>query len=490
MNLLITPIFATLGLDVNIETVVYRFVLFPSLDVMMQDLKKRKRLEKFGQGPAFLAHRASCEKKMQEKENAIEKQMTAAKAKLQEALQKAEDKSQMVADTILDSYVANVKVACEVVNAWMVAVDLGSNCVPKFLSEDIPPPGPDEVPELDWSQLPVPELLMESEKNLHLQLNSPHTSVKFVKDAKMLHTKQHFVWVRKCVMECSSVYVVEAMREAAKDHASCVEQVVRSLTKVASDLKSYMSQLARIEDREAAKKKKEAEKEEVAKATALAKQQANKVKKAAKGSNVPDIFLVAASDWAPIQERASLDVAMDDAAMDAPWILVGSPTVTTWKSSQLMALKLSEFAAGYKKAPSFKKDGRAQAAVMPKGGKEECQVMFKKMMEDRHLVDISSVSGGDNFMGNIWQWGLDSTLAGAWLSPNCAAQIKVVAMGSITIIAFELKELLSVIGAECTCDQITNFVLSLNKGSEHWSSVRGLGEGRLCCVHSPGLGCG
>ena len=50
------------------------------------------------------------------------------------------------------------------------------------------------------------------------------------------------------------------------------------------------------------------------------------MKKADKGHNVPDVFLVDASEWTTVTERATRDApmdaeAMDAQAMDAPWIL-------------------------------------------------------------------------------------------------------------------------------------------------------------------------
>ena len=89
-----------------------------------------------------------------------------------------------------------------------------------------------------------------------------------------------------------------------------------------------------------------------------------------------------------------------------------------------------------------------------------------KPVDEKALVDISSVKGGDSFMSNIWHWGMESKLAGAWLSPNCAAQIRIVAMGSVTMIAFELKQLIDILGEKCTCDDLTKFVLGLSR--EGW----------------------
>ena len=443
-------------------------VLFVFPFTSAQDPKKKKRLEKLSKGPAFMAHRATCHKKMLEKAQSLQKQMQAVNEKLDESRKKATGEDQPKDDSILLSYLCNVDVALGVVTAWQAPVNLDACPAPAFQSEQ------DPLLPSDWGKFDLPAPLEDAQKAMREIVRSPKTSVNLVQDVSQLKTLQYFEWTRKALMECSCIHMVEAIVKAEKDDVSCVEQLIRSLGRVASDLKSYLAQLARQSEQAAAKKKKAAEKEEIAKATALAKAQASKIKKGKTGgSNIPDIFLVPASEWAPMKERASHDEAMDEEAWDSPWVLHGSAVVATWKGSQLMALKLSEFAAGYKKADSFKKEGRAQAAVMPKSGKEECHVMFQKLMDEKILLDISKVAGGENFMSNIWRWGMDSKLTGAWLSPNVAAQIKVVAMGAVTVIAFELKDLMPVVGADATCDALTKFVLSLTRDSPHWSSVRG-----------------
>ena len=51
--------------------------------------------------------------------------------------------------------------------------------------------------------------------------------------------------------------MVEAIVAASKDDASCVEQLIRSLSKVASDMKSYLAQKARQAEKDEAKKRKQ-----------------------------------------------------------------------------------------------------------------------------------------------------------------------------------------------------------------------------------------
>ena len=104
----------------------YRWVLLHNVEApfwILQDPKKKKRLEKLAKGPAFLAHRVACEKKMQEKEAALEKLMKATKDKLMDVRQKAE-KLKNEGDNVLLSYFSNVMVALDVVSAWEAEVDL------------------------------------------------------------------------------------------------------------------------------------------------------------------------------------------------------------------------------------------------------------------------------------------------------------------------------------------------------------------------------
>ena len=75
-------------------------------------------------------------------------------------------------------------------------------------------------------------------------VQSPKAGVQLLRDAKLLHMMQYIGWARKTLLGCSCVRMVEAIVAAAKDDASCVEQLIRSLSKVASDKKSYLAQVA------------------------------------------------------------------------------------------------------------------------------------------------------------------------------------------------------------------------------------------------------
>ena len=97
--------------------------------------------------------------------------------------------------------------------------------------------------------------LEAAEAKMHACVQSLKAGVQLVRDAKLLHMMQYIRWVRKTLLGCSCIRVVEAIVAAAKDDASCVEQLIRSLSKVASDMTSYLAQVARQAERKSARKK-------------------------------------------------------------------------------------------------------------------------------------------------------------------------------------------------------------------------------------------
>ena len=73
----------------------------------------------------------------------------------------------------------------------------------------------------------------------------------------------------------------------------------------------------------------------------------------------------------PVSVRKG-DEAFDlNAHLDEPWTLKGITSVSTWRNSACIAVKLSVLAGTCKKSQSFKSEGRAQTVMLAKQGKEE-----------------------------------------------------------------------------------------------------------------------
>ncbi|CAE7366353.1 unnamed protein product [Symbiodinium sp. KB8] len=158
--------------------------------------------------------------------------------------------------------------------------------------------------------------------------------------------------------------------------------------------------------------------------------------------------------------------------IDEPWVLRSSSAVATWKNLDVVAVRLSEFASLYKKGAGFKAEQRAQAIIAAKQGKEETSSMFAKFIPSDKMLDIEAVPGGTDFMANVWHFGYAPKLAGCWLAPNAAAMCRVLVMGQVSIIAFELSNVVDVLG-EVSCDSMSEALLSLDQSSPNWSRLKG-----------------
>ena len=435
-----------------------------------QDPKKAKRLQKLSSGPAFVAHRNTCVGRMAEKVGALQRAFVALKKKLEDAQKDVQDKiTSAEKDSVLDTYASTLAGAIMVLTDW--SMDIADSDMAGISVPDWQHGVQDGV--ATWCSLPLPRCVEEVQGAMRGHLRDPKMSVQLVLDVVKLRSKGYFSWMKRCLGECPSIFMVEAIMAEFKDDSSLVEQFFRNASKQASDSKSYLNQLKRRADQEQARQKKEADKKALADATALAKKEADKVKKGSKSKAVPDIFQVAAEKWAEITVRENIESPLTADDLDMPWVIHTSSAVATWKAISKVALKLSEFAASYKKAPTFKNEGRAQAPMQAKAGKEETEAMLSKIMAGSPLLDISAIPNGADFMSNVWHFGADSKMTGSFLAPNCAALCKILAMGEQTVIMFELRDLLKALGDTATCDSLTEFVLSLNVSSPQWASVRG-----------------
>ena len=72
-----------------------------------------------------------------------------------------------------------------------------------------------------------------------------------------------------------------------------------------------------------------------------------------------------------------------DANLDLPWILPASDHCKTWRNDGDVTVKLSEFGGAYKKAPSYKVDGRVTAPVAPKGGRDQAETLMNAIFPSK-----------------------------------------------------------------------------------------------------------
>ena len=97
-------------------------------------------------------------------------------------------------------------------------------------------------------------------------------------------------------------------------------------------------------------------------------------------------------------------------------------------------------------------------------------------MFDDCRLNLSKMPGGESFNQSIFYFGFDPKMSGAYLCPNAAAMIRVLALGSMDVVAFDISELLAdpenlkVLGHEgkpedVTLDDVSKFVLEMQASS-------------------------
>ena len=420
-----------------------------------QDKKAQKRRERLGSGPAFEAHRVGCATKLQDKLKQLQDSATRALKKIKEASKGLQAHE---ADAVTRSYTLSANGAETVGTLWLTDELLPDDCIPDG----------DEM----WKSRAAPVGITSLKSKLHESMAEykQQAGLNLVKDSTKLVPFLHFKWHALIVTKCPSLDITDDIMAAHKDQAGEADVFIRGLNKIATDITNYLAQLKRKADNDLAKRKKEEEKQAIAEANKIAKNAASKVKKGGKAVN--PIFQVPAEKWRSVYERKVADELTAD-MMALPWIVKGSDQVSVWKSQNNMAMKLNEFAGQYKRAQSFKDDGRSQAPIVPRQGREETQALYQQLMKNEFELDISGVQGGFDFMKSCWFFGYDAKLEGAWLAPNCAAMAKVLVLGEIHAIAFDLTDLVKVCGENCNCDDLVKFVLSLTPESPHWASVTG-----------------
>ena len=258
-------------------------------------------------------------------------------AKIKDGELKIQDQPEK--DDVLSSYETVLKACSGMVAAW-------------------------KVPASEHSR----EAVQEVDDKLAAGLTIACSDVKVTKEGSTVHSKSFFKFHAQELMQATDAKLVEDnCNRLLKTEAAVVDLLAKSLSKIAGDVISYAKQKDKSRQRELAKKKKE---EDLEACQARAKEAAAKVKMFNKHS--PSIFALEAKEWRPFPENDGKDFKVDD-HLDKPWVLRGSDVSKAWRNNADVTVKLSEFGGSYKKAPSFKSDGRVMAPVAPQGWPRRCR---------------------------------------------------------------------------------------------------------------------
>ena len=409
-------------------------------------------MEKLAAGPAFTAHRATSSGKVKDKITSIKNAVETANVRMETALAefKAEVGQANFEDDDVKSYLKSAEDAKRVVSARLVEANLPENC------------------DLELKQMPEPLRAVQADLEVALDGAAP-----LVKDKWKLQCLAAFHFAQRGLLTCESIHTIEAVNSGLKEDYAVVDQFTRGLNKVAADIGSYAKQKKRKATQAVRNKKKEQEKRVLEDQKAVAKKHAEEIKLGAKTTH--PIFSTPAEKMKSILIRAEGADFDYDQHIDHPWLLKKSGSVTTWRNSASVAMKLAEFAGGYKRTPTFKQDGRSQGIMAPKQGKEETQALIDAIFNPKTL-DLSAVPTAAESMSAIWYWGYDPKLCGAALPPNGAAMLRILVMGEVFIMAFEVAKVMTVMkeaSLPVTTDTLRSFLLGLQPDSKHWGELGG-----------------
>ena len=409
--------------------------------------KLRVKYEKLSSsGPQFTAFKTTCSTKMLEKLNTVASMADKAKAKLQEAKDSVVEAKLTTSHPVLVSYEACLAACESVLVCW---------------SPEVADPAGKEA-AAQASQLA---------DALKQALEKAGTDVKLVNGDATLHTKGWFMFQAEALKLISSAKdVTDLQTDVTKTHFPTVELFIKALLKIGNDVCNYIKQKEKSKERAESKKKRQEEQVQASKVKEAARSAAQKAKMFEKQTH--NIFGIKHSCWNEfiVNTGKDFDIAQH---LDLPWVLRATETVKTWRNHSESSIKLAEFGGAYRKAPSIKVDGRAMAPVMPKHGKEPAEALIRTVfpVTKKELLDMDSLPDAAHFQQNIWYWGFEPKMAGGFLSPNAAAMIRAVAMGSITVVAFNLKAVLKHMKkpGEATLVDVQSFILNMDDSyiSEH-----------------------
>ncbi|CAE7036850.1 unnamed protein product [Symbiodinium sp. CCMP2592] len=392
--------------------------------------RKRMRFEKMT-GAALSAFKNTKLELVREKAEALEASLVEARTKLQEASEKLEQET--AKDAVMTSYEKTIASCQGLVDEWKKFVAIGDDAEKNR------------------------EAVAAADQALKEQL-ATMGDVALVKADAVLHSKTFFKLEAQAMLQLLNAQAVDdTFTRIMKQDAAVVELFSKALKKVGTDVVNYIKQ----------KEKKDEENKELQKVREHAKAAAAKVK-LLKGS-AHKVFGIDQTAWNAFVENDGKD--FDVAAhLDKPSVLRACEQAKTWRNQGDVTVKLSEFGGVYKKANSFKAEGRAIAAVIAKCGKEAAEALMHKVFPcDDKRLDLSTVKEGELFHNNLWYVGFDNKMAGCWLCPNGAAMIRVLAMGSMNVVAFPVEEVASRLSekvADPKCDDLIQYILDFAEDAD------------------------
>ncbi|CAE7394875.1 unnamed protein product [Symbiodinium sp. CCMP2592] len=239
---------------------------------------------------------------------------------------------------------------------------------------------------------------------------------------------------------------------ACKTQWAKAEKAVKQLSgnfKSAADdlqkhLRSVVSEETRSKKREASQKEKDAlrkVKQEAADAAAEIKKRKQKTSETQLA-----LFTADCKDVPTVAEMKEDQLASPfDDAWTRPWLMSSCAALNLVLIETPVQRALASWGAQYKKAQVTAKMECVTFPVQQNQGKDEIAGVLKKLFPSEAAVDISSVAGGQTFMGQCWMYGCSSTLKSLAATPNHACLLKAQVAGEVFHLLFNMETLLAVL---------------------------------------------
>jgi hypothetical protein len=222
--------------------------------------------------------------------------------------------------------------------------------------------------------------------------------------AALLRTLTEFTACVGEIMEIESISSLDKHESTFKSFMTCCGEFLKFSTKAAADVKSYLIQREKSAKKQAEKAHVDLEKQMCIQSKARAKAAAVKIQELSQ--KAPKLFTVSDTCFTTF-EVLTLDVARDmtSAQLELPFVVRSCESVTAWLNAPRVSMMLAEYGASYKKSPSFKETSKSMTPIMAGSGKEETDELFGKIVQQKFVADISSVTGGATFASGLWTFG-------------------------------------------------------------------------------------
>ena len=272
-----------------------------------------------------------------------------------------------------------------------------------------------------------------------------------------LKASLHMSELTESTLAASAMEELDERVDAFKKSAEQTRLLAASLTKAANNFLGHIKNLKKKQERDATKQKKDEENREVSRVKAVAKAAAQQVKQEEKST--PALFLV---DLAQMENDSSVlkfpvhDGSVKEIPMDRPVLFKNIQAVQEWAKLPKLQLALGTFGGKYKKADSYNSEGKSQTPLYNREGKEEsleCIKGFLQAVPERHRV--TEENAFSKVLETPWLYGYDPALTNVSACPLGFPMFKILAQGSVKVIAMETVSLLAALRAVLQVDKIS-----------------------------------